>query len=143
MTPHPPQLLLSVWVFTQEVPHFVVPPPHCNEHTPFEQNSLMPQTFPQPLQCKRFDLMLTHCSEFVGPQNAKSEPPGHLQEPLWQVCPPEHVVPHPPQLLLSVCVFTQEVPHLVGVVPPQLSEHVPLEQNSPAPHAVPQPLVPQ
>jgi hypothetical protein len=35
----------------------------------------------------------------------------HLHDPLWQVSTPEHVVPQPPQLPLSVCSFTQAPLH--------------------------------
>jgi hypothetical protein len=39
-----------------------------------------------------------------------------LQEPPEQDAPPEHARPHPPQLLLSFCKSTQELPHAVKLV---------------------------
>ena len=43
-------------------------------------------------------------------------PEGHLHAPPEQNVPPEHVRPQPPQLLLSFCVSTQDLPHAVKLV---------------------------
>jgi hypothetical protein len=48
-------------------------------------------------------------------------PLGHAQAPLWQVLPPVHVLPQPPQLLLSVCVSTHALPQRLRL--PQLVPH--------------------
>jgi hypothetical protein len=53
-----------------------------------------------------------------------------------------HVVPHVPQLLLSVCVSVQMPPHTVNPEPVgQVAEHVPPRQACPVGHVMPQ--VPQ
>src|SRR5438874_1177377 len=64
-------------------------------------------------------------------------PTGHPHVPLPHVAPPVHLMPQPPQLLLSLSSSTH--------VPPQLfwppAQHVPSWQLSPTGHELPQ--VPQ
>ncbi len=43
-------------------------------------------------------------------------PDGHLQAPPEQNDPPEQASPQPPQLLLSFCRSTQDLPHAVKLV---------------------------
>jgi hypothetical protein len=61
-------------------------------------------------------------------------PVGHLQRPLVHV-PPEQVVPHPPQLLLSVNVFAQAPLHTVCPA----AQQRPDTHDWPAPQAFPHP----
>ncbi len=76
-------------------------------------------------------LMLPHCplvQVAFGVQQAfwySTCPLGHWHWPLLQVLPPVHCVPHPPQLLLSVEVSTQEVPQVVFA---HVVEQAPFEQ---------------
>lgn len=61
-------------------------------------------------------------------------PVGHVQTPATQLEPPAQACPQPPQLPLSVCVFTQEPLQLVGVVPPQATVQAPFWQTWPLRH---------
>ena len=53
-------------------------------------------------------------------------PSPHWQMPPLQVDPPVHLVPHPPQLLLSVCVKTHAPLQLTLPASPQLALHTPV-----------------
>jgi hypothetical protein len=70
-----------------------------------------------------------HAEHDVGPHDAVDELPeqtplhscvlaGQAHRPPWHVFPPEHAnwVPHPPQLLASVCRSTQALAHEVNPV---------------------------
>jgi hypothetical protein len=68
------------------------------------------------------------------PSTAQGMNPGpqlcaHL--PIAQISPPWHVVPHPPQLVLSLDGSTQPPSHITAP-PPQERTHCPLRQISPA-----------
>ena len=56
--------------------------------------------------------------------------------PPEHTCPAPHVVPHAPQLALSVCRFAQLAPHTVSPAP-QFGRHVPAEHAWPAGQCVP------
>ena len=107
MTPHTPQLLLSVIVFAH------VPLQNCagavqtSTHDPFVQTSL-----------PSFAHVVPHVPQFassvsrsvqVTPHRSGAVPPQiGLHAPATQSgVAPLHVVPHVPQLLSSVCVFVQ------------------------------------
>ncbi len=68
-----------------------------------------------------------------------SVPLGQTHEPLTHCCPVPHVLPHVPQLLVSVCVLVHAEPHRFGVAVGQAQ--VPLWQLWAEGHAWPQ--VPQ
>jgi hypothetical protein len=115
--PQLPQFVELVCKLTQVEPHSVWP---LVEHThePFEQDWPVPQARPQlpqfvELVCKLTQLEPHQVCELL-----------QTQLPLEQMRPPLHTVPQPPQLLLSVLVFTHELPHVVPLV--HLQE--PLEQ---------------
>jgi len=80
--------------------------------------------------------VFTHCG---GAPHAVSPVPQPQALP-WQIIPPVHTIPQPPQLLLSFCRFTHALPQACRPVP-QLGWHVPPEHWRSAPHATPQ--VPQ
>jgi hypothetical protein len=73
--------------------------------------------------------VLTH----VEPQSIV--PLGHVQLPAEHTFPPLQATPQPPQLLLSVCVFTHAPPQFV-VPPIHVVEHVPLMHTWPVVHAI-------
>lgn len=56
--------------------------------------------------------------------------------PPWHCVPAPQRLPHAPQLLLSVCSLTQEVPHTV-VPPVHESEHIPFVQVCVPAHTLP------
>jgi hypothetical protein len=58
---------------------------------------------------------------------------GHWQTLFWQVRPPVHVMPHMPQWLLAVTVFTQVSLHNVS---PPLQPHMALMHGRPPVHAM-------
>ena len=59
----------------------------------------------------------------------------HTHSPATQTAPPLHARPHPPQLVLSVCVSTQLPAHAV-VVAGQLAIHSDAPHTSPVAHIV-------
>lgn len=63
----------------------------------------------------------------------------HAQLPATHARSPGQLLPHEPQWAADVLTSTHAWLHIIN--PPQLSEQVPREQTSPAPHAAPQ--VPQ
>jgi hypothetical protein len=91
------------------------------------------QTLPQKPQLFGSFKMFLHW-----PPQSWSKTPGHVQKLLLQICPPLQAKLHAPQLLMSLVVSTQ-LP-LQSVDPEgQPNRHVPMEQESPAAHAIPQP----
>ena len=68
------------------------------------------QALPHDPQLFALLAMLTHCPE------QSTVPDGHAHAPPAQKVPPEHARPQPPQLLLSVCRSTHELPHAVRLV---------------------------
>jgi hypothetical protein len=79
MWPHVPQLLASVLVFVQEVPHMVAPVPQ--PHTPFVHVAPVAQTLPHIPQLFGSFVVLTHAA----PQTVSV--PGHVQALVVQVAP--------------------------------------------------------
>jgi hypothetical protein len=71
---------------------------------------LAAQALPQDPQLPMLLSRLMHCPE------QSTVPDGHVQAPPEQKVPPEHTSPQPPQLLLSVCRSTHELPHAVRLV---------------------------
>lgn len=111
--PHPPQLPLSVSVFTQVAPHRVVPDGHT--HAPVTHRAPPVHAAPQVPQFAASVWRFTHAPlQFVVPV-----PQVEAHAPLVHTLNAPHAVPQVPQFALSVCVFT----------------HTPLQRVVPAGHA--------
>jgi hypothetical protein len=65
-------------------------------------------------------------------------PDGHWHLPFTQMFPPVHALPHPPQLLVSVSVWTQLPAQNVRVGSTHVSAHTPEAQSAPVGHLCPQ-----
>jgi hypothetical protein len=65
-------------------------------------------------------------------------PSPHWHVPPLQKEPPVHLLPHPPQLLTSVCKNTQAPLQLTLPASPQLAVHTPVRHESAAVQALPQ-----
>jgi hypothetical protein len=103
---------------------FVSPAMHMPEHIPPEQTWPVGHTLPQAPQLFGSLWVAVHTPE------QRASPFVHAQLPFWHVVAPVQVVPHPPQLLLSVCSFTHEDPHRVRLAAHVIA-HLPLEQTFP------------
>ena len=79
-------------------------------HIPRLHTWVAAQAVPHAPQLPGLLARLTHWPE------QSTVPVGHLQAPPEQNVPPEHARPQPPQLLLSVCVSTHDLPHAVRLV---------------------------
>ena len=67
----------------------------------------------------------------------ETRPFRQVQAPITHEVPPVHAVPHPPQLLLSLWAFTQELPQ--GLRPTgQITPHTPAVQSCPLGQTLPQ-----
>jgi hypothetical protein len=141
--PQPPQFRLSVWVSTHAVNPNVVQDvsPFLHElHFPSTQLSMPAgQRFPQALQLLESVCVLVH----VPPQFVSPVEQTHF--PFVHVPPPPHEALQLPQLALSVCRSTQELPlHRLSGGPEsvlQSTAHLPLAQTGVPPstvHFVPQ-----
>jgi hypothetical protein len=113
VTPHPPQLLLSLWMFRQVCPPSA-PQSACplgHTHTPAVHFSLPAQTLPHVPQLVLSVETFVQAWPASPPQRVL--PPGQLavQLPLTQASPVAHVVPHEPQFLGSIFVFSHSEPH--------------------------------
>src|SRR5436190_1285062 len=64
-------------------------------------------------------------------------PPPHVHALFTQVAPPPHCTPHVPQLELSVCRFTQALPHSDWPLAQEIL-HAPLVHTCPFGHTVAQ-----
>jgi hypothetical protein len=64
-------------------------------------------------------VLLTHAPEH------RCWPDAQTHEPAWQVLPPVHALPHPPQFALSVCSLTHALPQAVWPAL-QVKVHAPL-----------------
>jgi hypothetical protein len=143
--PHTPQLALSDVRSTQlprpSVPgaaHWVSPEGHVQAR--FTQSPPAAQMIPHALQLLGSMARLVQTTIGVSPciggvmqvvRPASPQPATHV--PPLQVLPPGHALPQAPQLLGSVSVLMQRLPHSL-VDPPQL--HTPPTQFWPVPHAV-------
>ena len=96
----------------------------------------MAQAVVQVPQCARSVWRFVHAAAVPVPQSV--EPMAQAQRPAVQVCPPVQALPQAPQLVASVCVFTQAPPQSVV---PVAQAQAPAVQTRPIGQAVPQ--VPQ
>jgi hypothetical protein len=131
IVPHMPQLFGSVMVFTHEVGLVLLGQGVGKEPLVHAATHVVPLHDVPPLVGAAGHIA------HVPPQLIMPE--AHWQTPLAQLPPVGHTVPQPPQLLLSVCSFTQApLQRLVGAL--QLVTHPPpLQVTDPpagaAPHA--------
>jgi len=134
LTPHRPQLLLSVLRLTHEVPHLARPLAQAAEHAP------LLHTCP-PMQ------RLPHAPQFV-PSDERSahtrmqsvSPEGHMHTPAVHTAPMSHRLPQLPQSVVEVCVSTHRPapPHAVSPVGQPIWQ-VPAVQLASGPQRLPQP----
>jgi hypothetical protein len=144
--PQPPQLPLSEPVFTHAMPASVghCVSPGAQAHVPAVHTWPASQTLPHMPQFALSVLVFAQYGTPPSGVHSASPPPSspphsiaHL--PAVHTSPTEHVLPHVPQLALSVCVLAQ-VPLGQTTIPgPQLGLHCPPEHAWPAGHALPQP----
>lgn len=157
LTEHMPQLALSVLRLAQLLPHAVYPDAQLAElltHVPAPLHlSPLAHAVPQPPQFVALSFRLT---QFPWPP--KEMPPhcvrpvGQAHVPLLHATPPEQMVPHVPQLRLSVDVSTHVVVfppkkpvdvHMVSpllhTTPASAVAHVPPEQTALLRQRLPQP----
>jgi hypothetical protein len=108
----------------------VLPPVPVVVQTPFAQVPL--QARPQPPQLARLVLVSTqvplHC---IWPAT------GQVHWPPLHVVPPAHLLPHEPQLFMSVLTVAQTPPEHCIVPEGHIIEHVPLAQTCVPVHLVP------
>lgn len=112
-----PQAAVSVCVSTHIDPHCVIPLEQEPEHMPIEHTCEDEHTLPQLPQ-----LFGSFCmSEHAVPASPEQRelPVGHAHIDCRHVVPMVHLVPHVPQLSLSVARLTHELPHALGVEPAQ------------------------
>jgi len=133
-TPHAlpqlPQLLASLCVLTQLVPHVVRPLMHA--HALLTQDEPAAQVRMHAPQLP----LLVRVSTHVPPQLVC--PAGHRHEPAVQVDPPVHARPHIPQCVLLVLVSTQLPLHRVWPIA-QVVAQAPVTHDCPALHIRPHP----
>jgi hypothetical protein len=105
-SPHPPQLAASVCVSTHAPVQLVVLTGQVTTQLP-AHTCVAAQGMAQPPQfCGSVAVLVQTPLQRVPPL-------GHSQVLLLQTWPPTHLMPHPPQLLTSPFVFTQEPPHMI------------------------------
>lgn len=140
LTPQAPQLGRLVGS-TQVWPHLIRPELQLKPHTPPEQNGWpplgAPHTMLHPPQFWVSDPVATHWPlQLVVPLGQLT-----VQTPLEQTCPAPQAVPQPPQLAVSVCVFTHALPHKLSP-PLQVLTQLPVTHETEPPaggvHVVPQ-----
>jgi hypothetical protein len=124
--PHAPQLVLLVFVSTQDVPH-CVSDPQPDEHTPALQTCPVAHMCPQVPQLLASEEVGTHAPLHT------VVPAGQVHWPPLHDAPIGHALPQSPQFFASDMVSTQAPPQLNK--PPEQTQR-PLEQVVPAPHTV-------
>ena len=122
LRPQLPQLVLSMRVSTQELPHTVRPAAQEVAQVPPLQTWPVPQAVPQVPQF----VALERVSTQTPPQRVW--PAGQVQTPATQVEPPAQLVPHMPQFVLVLLRSTHAPLHAVRPAP-QVASQVPLLQT--------------
>ena len=110
-TPHPPQLALSVWGLTHELPQRVWVLSHDEPHLPDEHTSPAAHFVPHAPQ-----LSASTCVSLqVAPHRVVPPPHDEAQAPREHTSPALHAAPHAPQYALSDASSTHPPPHEAAV----------------------------
>jgi len=122
--PQPPQLALSESSSTQVEPHALSPLPHTSVQTLDTQVLLPEQVSLHAPQLSAFEVRSTQTPL------QSLWPDGQVQTPPLHVAVAGHVLPQPPQLVVSELSLTHDAPHCVSPAP-QVAVQLPFEQTDP------------